>query len=321
VPLSFRAPACAGDFAYRIISKEEFQAPNQPWMAFLPGQANELWESEIEIPAGGWYRLQLRCATSTRTIESAAVEPIGVGEVFLIAGQSNAGGYSDGRMLIDDPQQRVVAYNIKTGEWAVANDPQPNAGPGGSIWPPMCNALVSVLDVPIGMVNVAVDSTSSSQWLPGDNLFPLLAKAARTIRQFRAVLWQQGESDVIGKTTTVDYVDHLTTIRTALENEAGVHAPWLLAKSTFHPTVYNDPVHEAQIRDAIDILWKTSGFLPGPDTDILAGSNRGGPNSRRHFTAEGQKHAGLMWFAIVWSELFCEQSRLSSSVSTALRFN
>jgi hypothetical protein len=264
------------------------------------------WSGRVMLPAGGWYRLELRCTTTAGTLEFGSVEPVGVGEVFLIAGQSNAAGYSDALMLIEDRRERVSAYNIKTGEWAVANDPQPNVGEGGTIWPPMCNALLPIINVPIGLVNVAVDSTASSQWLPGGRLFPALAEAARTIHHFRAVLWQQGESDVIRKTPTKDYIDHVVTIRQTLEKESGFTAPWLLAKSTFHPMVYNDPFHEAQIREAIATLWKMPGFLPGPDTDILGGPNRGGPHSRRHFSALGQKNAGLMWFASILTELFGE---------------
>ena len=158
----------------------------------------------------------------------------------------------------------------------------------------------------IGLVNLAVDSTASSQWLPGGKPFLALAEGARTIHRFRAVLWQQGESDVIAKTPTKNYIDNLAAIRKTFEKESGSKAPWLLAKSTLHPTVYNDPVHEAQIRAGIAALWKMPGFLPGPDTDILGGENRGGPYSRRHFSALGQKNAGLMWFAAIWTGLFGE---------------
>lgn len=39
----------------------------------------------------------------------------------------------------------------------------------------------------------------------------------------------------------------------------GVDAPWLLAKSTLHPTVYQDPMGEERIRAAIDELWPRLG--------------------------------------------------------------
>ncbi len=160
-----------------------------------------------------------------------------------------------------------------------------------------------MIRVPIGLVNVAVGGTSSRQWLPRTPLNEKLEAAGKATGGFRFVLWQQGESDVIEKVASDVYVTNLRTIRTGLARAWGFEPPWLLAKSTLHPTVYNDAKHELMIRSAIDRLWKTEGFRPGPDTDILGGENRGGPNSRRHFSEVGQRRAGLLWFAAVWAEL------------------
>ncbi len=99
------------------------------------------------------------------------------------------------------------------------------------------------------------------------------------------------------------YVQNLQTIRSALAKEWGWEPPWLLAKSTLHPTVYGDPPGEERIRLAIDRLCTMPGFRPGPDTDILDGENRGGLGTKRHFSGIGQRRAGLMWFAAIWQEL------------------
>ena len=122
-------------------------------------------------------------------------------------------------------------------------------------------------------------------------------------RPLCAVLWQQGESDVIEHRSTDYYVQNMVTIRKQLAADWRFDPPWLLAKSTLHPTVYNDPAGEGRIRAAIDRLWSTPGFRPGPDTDILGAENRGGIGTRRHFSGIGQRRAGLMWFATLWNEL------------------
>lgn len=70
-----------------------------------------------------------------------------------------------------------------------------------------------------------------------------------------------------------------------------------------HPTVYNRPAEEGQIRNAIDQLWHLPGIRPGPDTDVLGGENRGGLGTRRHFSGIGQRRAALLWFAALWSSL------------------
>lgn len=148
---------------------------------------------------------------------------------------------------------------------------------------PVGDVLARELGMPIAFVNVAYGGTSSQQWMPGDSLHQRLVSIGQEIQRFRAVLWQQGESDVIAKTSTQDYVKNITTIRQAATAEWGLNGPWLLAKSTHHPTVYNDPVGEGQIRIGIDLLCAKPGFYPGPDTDTLQNEHRGDANSRRHF--------------------------------------
>jgi hypothetical protein len=256
----------------------------------------------VRVSAGGWYRLEIRCLADDREV-TAAMEPFGVGEVWVVAGQSYAAGWNQELLRIEDPQGRVVAYDLDGKSWRIANDPLPNVANGGNIWPGLGNILLPLVHVPIGFVDVAKGATASGQWLPGGSLYQRLSLAGKATGKFRAVLWQQGESDVMANTSTAKYVENLTTIRKALASDWGFSPPWLLAKSTLHPTIYNNPAEEQNIRDAIDELWRQPGFFPGPDTDILGDENRGGIGARRHLTGIGQRRAALLWFAAVWELL------------------
>lgn len=268
------------------------------------------FEYDFVVPAGGWYRLEVRALDAAGTeIGAAAVDPVGVGEVFVISGQSYAAGANDEHQRIDDPLERSVLLDVPAKSWRTANDPFPHVDNGGTIWPAFANALQPLLRVPVGLVNVAVGGTATRQWLPGEALYQRFTEGGQAAGRFRFVLWQQGESDVIENIPTATYVERLQTIRNGLTKEWGFGPTWLLAKSTLHPTVYNRPVEEARIREAIDQLWKLPGFAPGPDTDILAGENRGDVKSRRHFSPIGQRRAGLMWFASVWAALHEESTR------------
>ena len=256
------------------------------------------------IPAGGWYRLEVRAMSDDgRQLTEAKVDPFGVGELFLIAGQSYAAGANDEHQKIDDPLGRSVLYDWVKKAWRTANDPFPHVDTGGTIWPAFANLLQPMLRVPVGLINVAVGGTASRQWMPGEALHQRILEGGQAIGRFRFVLWQQGESDVIENIDTKVYVDRLITIRKSLCQRWGFEPRWLLAKSTVHPTVYKKPVQENQIREAIDQLWQKPGFGHGPDTDILTGENRGGIKSRRHFSPIGQRRAGAMWFASVWPAL------------------
>ncbi len=288
---------------FRVIPLQDAFGAGTDWARFEPRVEGGKLSAVVRIPAGGWYRLEVRAQSGEKTVATASMEPVGVGEVLVIAGQSYADGANDELFKVDDPQGRVAAFDRVKNSWRVAHDPQPNIATGGTIWPPLGDLLLPIVQVPVGFVNVAVGGTASRQWLPGEALYENLSKAGSAIGRFRAVLWQQGESDVIEGISTEKYVANLTAIRAKLAEEWKFSPPWLLAKSTLHPTVYNNPAGEARIRAAIDELCKQPGFRPGPDTDILAGENRGGPKTRRHFTGLGQRRAALMWFAAVWQEL------------------
>lgn len=290
-------------FEYRtVILNDGFGKPVD-WTPLSVKSRESLYIGEAKIPAGGWYRLEIRCMVDGMPAQVAAVEPIGVGEVFLIAGQSYAAGCSQELLRIEDSQQRVAVYDWANEYWIEAHDPEPNVGDSGTIWPPMCNALLPFVQVPIGLINVAVGATASRQWLPGEQLFANLLKAGRDARMFRAVLWQQGESDVIEKTSVETYIANLVAIRSTLMNECGQDVPWMLAKSTLDPTGCVDPEQEKCIREAISRLWMMPGFAPGPDTDILGDENRADRDHGSHLTEIGQVRAGLMWFAAIWNML------------------
>ncbi|MBC7968289.1 MAG: hypothetical protein H7Z17_20475 [Fuerstia sp.] len=290
---------------YRVVLKDGGQGRPIDWTPITSAALNlqdRAFHFSVIVPAGGWYRLEL-----TTTADSAGpravgvVEHFGVGEVFVIAGQSYATNTNEERLRISDPQERVSALNVANSTWAAAHDPQPtpDGSDGGSIWPAVGDSLLQEFHVPIGFANVAVGGTSSQQWLPDGTLHPRLQQAGKSLGRFRAVLWQQGESDVIAKTSVETYVTNLQTIRKSAVQCWGFEPVWLLAKSTHHPTVYTDPEGEGRIRQATEQLWVMEGFGVGPDTDTLTGENRGDQNSRRHFSAIGQRRAAAMWHDVL----------------------
>lgn len=275
------------------------------WTPCLVSRREQPGQLSTRVPAGGWYRLHVRIMRDDKERARGVVEPFGVGEVFVIAGQSYATNSNDERQRVEESRGRLSAFDHAKGVWRVAHDPQPtpDSSDAGSIWPAFGDLLVPHLQVPVGLVNVAWGGTSSMQWAPGESLHQRLVEVGKRVGPFRAVLWQQGESDVIAKATTEQYVERLKAIRQAAADGWGFTAPWLLAKSTLHPTVYNDSLGEDRIRRAIDRLAALPGFRLGPDTDLLSGENRGGPESRRHFSAIGQRRAAQLWFASVLQEV------------------
>ena len=288
---------------WRAVDLSGAEARGTPWTPLDVTPGGDGFTGKALAPAGGWYRIELRESSGGPNGTIAAVEPVGVGEVFVIAGQSYADGCNDELLRVQDPQLRVAAYDLTSQTWRVAHDPLPNVNPGGTIWPAMGDALLPFTRVPIGLVNVAAGGTASKEWLPGTPLCERLLRAGKDMCRFRAVLWQQGESDVMAKVPAEEYVANMVAIRSSLAQAWGFGPQWLLAKSTYHPTVYSDPTGEGCIRGAIERLQHMPGFGVGPDTDVLGEANRGGMETARHFSGIGQRRAGMLWFVAVWNEM------------------
>lgn len=307
ITLSFAIPSQPFDRieARAVLKGEDASQVNWQTIAFTTEQ--QIVNANLRVNAGGWYRVEVRLFHSEQIAATSMVEHVGVGEVFIVAGQSYATNCNDAHLKVTDEQQRVVCFDWTSDTWRIANDPQPvfDGSDGGSMWPVFGDQLAEMLNVPIGIANVAVGGTSSKQWLPEGNLHPRLHIAAKKIGRFRGILWQQGESDVIDKRPTAEYVNNLLTIRKAFYDHLDFQPHWWIAKSTLHPTVYREPLHESNIRRAYEILVVDHGFRNGPDTDRLGGKYRGDMKSRRHFSEEGQIAAGKLWASTI-HESICE---------------
>ncbi len=304
----FSGPTCDGPL--------ESQWQSLPFDKRVPG-----FRKSINLPAGGWYRLKVRLRSGDNELGTAAVDHVGVGEVFIVAGQSNAANH--GAEKTQTKSGRVAAFDGK--QWQLANDPMPNAtGNGGSFMPSFGDALAEKLRLPIGVVPVAVGATSVREWLPKgtpiaglpprtsnvETIGPdkwvsrgtLFDKLVKPLRQFRphgvcAVLWHQGESDahqsdaertLSGKL----YREYLEKVIRDSRREAGWDVPWVVAQVSYHSP---DDVKSDDIRQAQKSLWDDKLAFAGPDTDTLTGDNRDRDGKGIHMSAVGLQAHGRMW--------------------------
>ena len=77
------------------------------------------FEAAIEVAAGGWYRLEVRATSGGKPVAQACVGHVGVGEVFVVAGQSNAANHGAEKQTTRTG--RVAAFDGTGGQ--PANDP------------------------------------------------------------------------------------------------------------------------------------------------------------------------------------------------------
>lgn len=290
------------------------------WQKILFTGKAESFRGALDAPAGGWYKLEVRASDETGVVASTVIDHVGIGEVFVIAGQSNSA--NSGEQKLTPKTGMVSSFDGKA--WKVANDPQPGAGGnGGSFLPPLGDALAHKFQVPVGFVPCGVGATSVREWLKAGTAFPnpptLLgnvtklesgaweAKGAIFLRfvakmqalgdhGFRAVLWHQGESDANQQDSTRTlkgelYQKYLEMLIHDSRAEIGWEAPWFIAQASYHSPA---DTGSQDIRSAQKRVADSGTAHLGPDTDALDSDYRDQGGKGVHFSGKGQlKHAEL----------------------------
>ncbi len=215
--------------------------------AVLTGQGNDIdWTVIDDEPDGGiftgavslsqgWYSLEIRASLSGNIIGGDTISRVGVGEVFIISGQSNAQGVEDLTQLplppgASDDRVNYVDYNNEAIH-SLDDPPIPVfrqlqlqgndhiLGPRGHTawcWGLLGDLLAQKLNVPVLFINTAWSGTSIQNWLessrgietysvysdlykfpPGMPYANLRLSVQNYAHQYgaRAILWMLGESD------------------------------------------------------------------------------------------------------------------------------
>lgn len=291
------------------------------WQKLAPVFEQDAFRATLEAPAGGWFRLEVRAMDQGKVIAETAVDRVGIGEVFVVAGQSNSANHGEEKLRTETG--RVAAFDGK--KWQLCKDPQPGAsGGGGSFLPPLGDELAKRLDVPVGFIACGIGATSVREWLPKGATFPNPPTLVARVQQrsdgtweskgeaydmlvermkstgpagFRAVLWHQGESDANQRDATRTlpgklYREYLERLIRESNRAIGWQAPWMVAQVSYHV-----PGDEAspEIRAAQASLWKDGIALEGPDSDALKGDLREDGGKGIHFSGKGQRAHAAAW--------------------------
>jgi len=288
------------------------------------------FSAELDAPTGGWYRMEVRVLNGGQVLAENSVEHVGVGEIFVVAGQSNSANHGEERQTTKTG--RVATFDGSG--WRLANDPQPGAsGGGGSFLPPFGDAIAQRFDVPVGVIACGIGATSVREWLPKGSTFPNPPTIENRVeklpngaweskgeafqmftgrmkqlgpRGFRAVLWHQGESDANQRDPTRTlpgslYREYLEKVIRDSRRAIGWDAPWFVAQVSYHVP---DDESSPEIRSAQAALWKDGIALEGPDTDALKGGLREAGGKGVHFSGPGLREHAARWVekVIPWLE-------------------
>lgn len=276
------------------------------WTLLEDQPKNGFYQGSIVAPAG-LFRLEVRGIRDEKTISSAFISTVGIGEVFVVAGQSNAMGLPN--LGAKGASDRVVSFNAWNRFWnkndALESSDKPFPTPTFSTlsatslvyptgetawcWGELGDYIADRYSVPVAFFNVAIPATVAENWsntaggLPAKNIFnstiwPFLqpySNLRNTLQYYnsqfgiRAILWHHGESDAVPLKTPMEaYKQDIQYLIDRSREDFGRNMTWVVARSSISPA---GPVPSSEIIQAQNSLIKTpnNNVWEGPNTDSI----------------------------------------------------
>lgn len=304
------------------------------WASLANVPSGGVFSGELKL-IGGWYTVQVRGMLGGVEVEQAAVNRMGVGEVFIIAGQSNAQGL---RSLPYGPpakDERVNYINNNQNTQNSLADPNPPTfahlntsdaflspmGQGSWCWGTLGDKLVEQLNVPVLFINASWEGTSIKNWaqssrneptfnayggfqyppsMPYGNLSISVRHYANTLG-VRSILWMQGETDTYPlHTSRSEYATHLQFLLNKLASDVGKRIIWTIARTSRTSPDYTPGssfTSQSVIDAQNDVLGTAfNGVTRGPETDQLGNPRADGV----HFSnRESLMTLAQAWFSVM----------------------
>ncbi len=224
-----------------------------PWRAMpMVGAA---FSGEIgDVPVGGPYAVEVRVTRGPRVLAARTIRGILVGDLWILAGQSNMDGC--GKLINLEPPSRFVHCYYYDETWGIAKDPlcvlidsidpvhwpaemaDPNKRAaaakqdrafrdyGAGLGVRFGKDLYKATGVPVGLVMCSHGGTSMRQWDPalkdqgGKSLYGSMMRRVKACGgKVAGCLWYQGESDAFetfGETYRADTRRFIQSLRNDL---------------------------------------------------------------------------------------------------------
>jgi uncharacterized repeat protein (TIGR01451 family) len=304
------APASANLVEARFVPLAIGQGEVTAWTSLELLSNSSAFRGHVTVRAG-WYRLDVRAKSGNTVLTQTNINRVGVGEVFLVAGQSNVyGAFERVSSAVDD---RVLCLDFRQDSLSeqllplLFNHISYGASIGPSqqphIWGPLGDKLVQRLNVPVMFLGAALGGTNITEWqqsaagnigtTPNASVYRRLGAAllhyvSRT--GARAILWHQGESDLY--TSYQTYYNNLKYIINKSRQQVNSFSlPWMVCRVSYINGQTSPAVISAQNQVIIDV----PNVFPGPATDSITG-----PDNRPdglHF-----KGVGAAKFTNTWDQ-------------------
>lgn len=207
----------------------------------------EFWRITLRPPTGGLYRIESRLfdPVNRGALGGDNIWHLAVGDLWVIAGQSNAVGYGHG-VVADPPALGVSAFGGNE-VWRLATHPifdstdtkHPANRDGGWIdvspWLAFGKEILQHTGVPVGLIPTALGGSPLSAWDPGnpdgaylyDNMVDIIEAAGGRIA---GMVWYQGCSDAFAEDTAQSYLPRFTRFVESFRAKYGADLPVITAQ-------------------------------------------------------------------------------------------
>ena len=186
-------------------------------------------------------------------------------DIIIFSGQSNMEGQTEELPCPNDPVADALEYRFLTDSLVplmhpvgenIADNVLCRADLGhGSLVPDFCRAYVREAGIPVTAIHAARGATQIHEWMNGTARYDIalekiragIAKVKETAEVRRICLvWLQGESDAIYRTTEEEYIERMRKFRDDLVREVGIAAFGIIEVGWFCSTVrwMTDRTHE-----------------------------------------------------------------------------
>ncbi len=218
---------------YVCVKKEDTGEPVIWWTKCVMDGHN--WSISLTLPAGGLYYIE-SCLVIDRpvwtewAVRGDIISHIGVGDLYVIAGQSNSAGY--GKDFVYDPCELGVHILKNDGNWHLAVHPlqdstgatespgnmEPN-NTGHSLYLSFAKYLKRELNYPIGLIQTSRGGSQMNEW-SGVLYRNMMHQIRLSGGAVKGIVWYQGCSDATQELCPAYYdkfIAFLTAVRTELQ--------------------------------------------------------------------------------------------------------
>lgn len=306
----------------RVQAEATGQGLNTDWVTIQRNPQGGVFQGPLRAK-GGWYRLEIQAFAGGTIVGDDVVRKVGVGEVFIITGQSNAQGFQNfGAVGAADDRVNCVTYDNSNTN-SLADPPLPAfqqlsagavIGPRGRsawCWGVLGDLIAKQYQVPVLFINTGWEATIIRNWKESADGLPTLkwfnsqpyppgmpyANLVIALRYYcslqglRAVLWQQGENDNYPLNSTRQaYSNDMQYIVNKTRADTHRYPAWVLARSSYNTGRVSQDIIQAQ-NDVINTY--NNNVFAGPFTDNIQIPRFEG---EVHFGGEGLKQLGQAWF-------------------------